>query len=55
MLQKFLDTFYANHINLNGDEGAEGIVDSEEFIDYYESVSCLIENDYLFEEIIYND
>ena len=54
MLQEFLDTFYANHMYLNGDEGAEGIVDLEEFIDYYESVSCLIDNDDLFEEIIYN-
>ena len=54
VLQEFLDTFFANHMYLNGDEGAEGIVDLEEFIDYYESVSCTIDNDDLFEEIIYN-
>ena len=54
VLQEFLDTFFANHMYLNGDEGAEGIVDLEEFIDYYESVSCTIDNDDLFEEMIYN-
>ena len=54
VLQEFLDTFFANHMYLNGDEGAEGIVDLEEFIDYYESVSCTIDDDDLFEEIIYN-
>ncbi len=32
MLQEFLDTFYANHMYLNGDEDAEGIVDLEELL-----------------------
>ena len=48
----FEDTFNENHIYLNGEEGKNKLVDLDEFIDYYESVSLMIQDDNVFKEVI---
>ena len=48
----FEDTFTENHLYLNGDKGKNKLVDLDEFIDYYESVSLMIQDDDIFKEII---
>ena len=48
----FEDTFNENHIYLNGEEGKNKLVDLDEFIDYYESVSLMIQDDNIFKEVI---
>ena len=48
----FEDTFRENHVYLNGEEGKNKLIDLDEFIDYYESVSLMIQDDNIFREII---
>ena len=48
----FEDTFKENHIYLNGEDGIDKLVDIDEFIDYYESVSLMILEDDIFKEVI---
>ena len=48
----FEDTFKENHIYLNGEDGIDKLVDIDEFIDYYESVSLMIPEDDIFKEVI---
>ena len=48
----FENTFKENHIYLNGEDGADKLVDIDEFIDYYESVSLMIVEDDIFKEVI---
>ena len=48
----FEDTFRENHVYLNGEEGKDKLVDLDEFIDYYESVSLMIQEDDIFREVI---
>ena len=48
----FEETFNENHIYLNGVEGKIKLVDLDEFIDYYESVSLMIQDEEVFREII---
>ena len=50
--QEFIDTFEGNHNYLNGDEAHYGNVDIDEFCDYYDSISMLIENDAEFENLV---
>ena len=48
----FEDTFTENHLYLNGEEGKNKLVDLDEFIDYYESVSLMIRDEDIFREVI---
>ena len=48
----FENTFNENHIYLNGEEGKGKLVDLDEFVDYYESVSLMIQDDDIFREVI---
>ena len=48
----FENTFNENHIYLNGEKGKDKLVDLDEFIDYYESVSLMIHDDDTFREVI---
>ena len=48
----FENTFNENHVYLNGEEGKDKLVDLDEFIDYYESVSLMIQDDDIFREVI---
>ena len=50
--KEFVDTFEGNHNYLNGDEAHYGTVDLDEFLDYYDSVSMIVENDSEFENIV---
>ena len=50
--QEFRATFDGNHSYLNGDEAEYGNVDLDEFCDYYDSVSMMIDEDSEFENII---
>ena len=49
---EFVDTFEGNHNYLNGDEAQYGNVDIDEFCDYYDSVSMMVEKDIIFESIL---
>ena len=48
----FEKTFKENHIYLNGEDGVDKLVDIDEFIDYYESVSLMILEDDTFKEVM---
>ena len=48
----FENSFRENHVYLNGEEGKDKLVDLDEFIDYYESVSLMIQDDGVFREVI---
>ena len=48
----FENTFKENHIYLNGEDGVDKLVDIDEFIDYYESVSLMIFEDDTFKEVM---
>ena len=48
----FENTFKENHLYLNGEDGVDKLVDIDEFIDYYESVSLMILDDDAFKEVI---
>ena len=48
----FENTFKENHIYLNGQDGVDKLVDIDEFIDYYESVSLMILEDDIFKEVL---
>jgi Ca2+-binding EF-hand superfamily protein len=48
----FENSFKENHIYLNGEDGLDKLVDIDEFIDYYESVSLMILEDDVFKEIL---
>ena len=50
--QIFEKTFKENHLYLNGEEGVDKPVDIDEFIDYYESLSLMILEDDVFEEVL---
>ena len=50
--QEFVDTFDGNHTYLNGDEASYGNVDIDEFCDYYDSISMMIEKDTDFENMV---
>ena len=50
--QIFENTFKKNHIYLNGEDGVDKLVDIDEFIDYYESVSLMILEDDTFKEVL---
>ena len=50
--QIFENTFKENHIYLNGEDGVDKLVDIDEFIDYYESVSLMILEDDTFKEVL---
>ena len=50
--QEFVETFEGNHNYLNGDEAQFGNVDIDEFCDYYDSVSMMIEKDIEFENML---
>ena len=47
--KEFMETFVGNHNYLNGDEAQLGKVDLDEFCDYYDSISMMIEKDKDFE------
>ena len=49
---EFMETFEGNHNYLNGDEAELGNVDIDEFCDYYDSISMMIEKDKDFENIV---
>ena len=48
---EFMETFEGNHNYLNGDEAQLGNVDLDEFCDYYDSISMLVEKDKDFENM----
>ena len=48
----FEESLRGNHKYLNGDEGDSKPVDSEEFEDFYESISLMIPSDELFRDIV---
>ena len=48
----FENSFRENHVYLNGEEGKDKLVDLDEFIDYYESVSLMIQDDDIFRKVI---
>ena len=48
----FENSFNENHIYLNGEEGKDKLFDLDEFIDYYECVSLMIQDDDIFREVI---
>ena len=48
----FEESLKGNHKYLNGDEGDTKPVDSEEFEDFYESVSLMIPSDEQFRDIV---
>ena len=50
--QEFVDTFEGNHNYLNGDEALLGNVDIDEFCDYYDSVSMMVDSDSEFEDML---
>ena len=50
--QEFVDTFEGNHNYLNGDEAQFGNVDIDEFCDYYDSVSMMVDSDSEFEDML---
>jgi Ca2+-binding EF-hand superfamily protein len=50
--KEFLDTFEGNHNYLNGDEAQFGNVDIDEFCDYYDSISMLLDKDIDFENMV---
>ena len=50
--QEFVETFDGNHNYLNGDEAQYGNVDIDEFCDYYDSISMMVEKDTEFENIL---
>ena len=50
--KEFLDTFEGNHNYLNGDEAQFGNVDIDEFCDYYDSISMLVDKDIDFENMV---
>ena len=50
--KEFVDTFEGNHTYLNGDEAQFGNVDIDEFCDYYESISFLVDEDSDFENLV---
>ena len=49
---EFMETFEGNHNYLNGDEAQLGKVDIDEFCDYYDSISMMVEKDKDFEKIV---
>ena len=49
---EFMETFEGNHNYLNGDEAQIGNVDIDEFCDYYDSISMMIDKDKDFEKIV---
>ena len=49
---EFMETFEGNHNYLNGDEAQFGKVDIDEFCDYYDSISMMIEKDKDFEKMV---
>ena len=48
----FEESLIGNHKYLNGDEGDTKPVDSEEFEDFYESISLMIPSDELFRDVV---
>ena len=48
----FEESLKGNHKYLNGDEGDTKPVDSEEFEDFYESISLMIPSDELFRDVV---
>ncbi len=54
IFDEFVETFDANHLYLNGADADQGIVDLNEFLDYYESLSFTIKDDKDFETIVSN-
>ena len=50
--QEFVDTFEGNHNYLNGDEAPLGNVDIDEFCDYYDSISMMVDKDSEFENMV---
>jgi hypothetical protein len=55
VLVEFLDTFEQHHSLLTGDKSArEGNVTWDEFFEYYNNVSCSIDDDRFFELMIRN-
>ena len=49
---EFMETFEGNHNYLNGDEAQYGNVDLDEFCDYYDSISMMIDSDKEFEQLV---
>ena len=49
---EFMETFEGNHNYLNGDEAQFGKVDIDEFCDYYDSISMMVEKDKDFEKMV---
>ena len=49
---EFMETFEGNHNYLNGDEAQFGKVDIDEFCDYYDSISMMIEKDRDFNKMV---
>ena len=54
VFEEFIETFDANHLYLNGADADQGIVDLNEFLDYYESLSFTIKDDKEFETLVSN-
>ena len=54
IFDEFVETFDANHLYLNGADADQGIVDLNEFLDYYESLSFTIKDDKDFETLVTN-
>jgi Ca2+-binding EF-hand superfamily protein len=52
VFQEFVETFDGNHNYLNGDEAQIGNVELDEFCDYYNSISMIIDKDSEFENIV---
>ena len=50
--KEFIETFEGNHNYLNGDEAQLGNVDIDEFCDYYDSISMMIDKDTEFEDMV---
>lgn len=54
VLTEFMQTFEQHHALVTGDGSGDGKVTFEEFVEYYNNISCSIENDAYFDLMISN-
>lgn len=54
ILEQFLDTFEIHYSNLHGVQNRNKNVTLDEFIEYYNNISCSIDNDEYFQMMVKN-